>query len=818
MKKIFLLIITAFVSMNLAAQPKTFVSYYDLSNYQQSSPGAFKFGLYGFDNPAITSYIHDGDLMFLASDKTSKLGNFSDWGLFSGSPFGGVGMLTHKDPTGTKQVIDYRYSFSFGDRTFAFGAGYGWVGGDKSYFQRSNSYQLGFLYRPWSFLSTSAHMTVAIDNDDAEYVGEVAVRPIPSYPLALFGDYSYLNFGGQKIENWSAGVSWEVVDGIRINGRYFKDERINLGVDLSFGTMGLSSLTSNLAEKNGSMNNTYALRMGAIDRSIFDNALNSIMPSKFWYKLDLSGEIKYQNSIFDHSLTLMKILEKIDILMKDNMVGGIVINATTVSGNKAIMWEVREKLKEFKKAGKKVYMFIERAGINDYHFASIADKIYMEPLGGMSLEGFATGRSYYKSMLEKVGIGFDELRFFKYKSAYENFSNEKMTEGEKEQRQKLIDDWYAVVKKDVTESRKISPEEFDNLVNGQISYRTKECIDKKLVDAEARWGDVDKLMKDDKSIAAVIDAKFINERPMPFDNKWSGHSSQIAIIYAIGECSMTSGINARSLVNDIKKAAEDDDVKAIVLRVDSPGGDALASDYIADVVRKFKDKKPIIVTQGAVAASGGYWLSMDATKVISTPMTVTGSIGVIIAWFYDKGLSEKLGITTDVIKVGKFADLGYPFQLPFIGIGLPQRPFTTDERKQQEESILKFYDDFTQMVADGRKMKKEDVQKVAQGHIWTGEAAKPLGLVDEIGGLSLAIKEAKKLAGLNADEQIDFVELPKPTFNFGELFGMLTGINLSKVNKLDSKLNNLKFMMENNGKALHMIPMDYMDFVPDYHN
>ena len=250
-----------------------------------------------------------------------------------------------------------------------------------------------------------------------------------------------------------------------------------------------------------------------------------------------------------------------------------------------------------------------------------------------------------------------------------------------------------------------------------------------------------------------------------------------------------------------------DRIKAIVLRVDSPGGDAMASDYISEIIKKNKGKKPLVVSQGSVAASGGYWLSMEADKIVAAPNTISGSIGVISAWIYDKGLKDSMGITYDFVKKGKYSDIGNAFQLPLLPIGLPIRNLNEDEKLQRESQIKDLYKDFVSRVASARKMTYEKVDEVAQGRVWTGNDAKEKGLVDEVGGLSDAISLAKKLANIPEYEDTKIVQFPaSKLFDFTSLFGGITGINIPKIN---DEFDELKFIMNNNGVPMTILSIDY---------
>jgi protease-4 len=301
------------------------------------------------------------------------------------------------------------------------------------------------------------------------------------------------------------------------------------------------------------------------------------------------------------------------------------------------------------------------------------------------------------------------------------------------------------------------------------------------------------------------------EIPDPIDDQWSGGKNNIAVIYALGECAMDQGIKARSLVKNVKSAMENDNINAVVLRVDSPGGDAMASDYIAEVIRENKDKKPIIVSQGMVAASGGYWLSMYGDKILASPMTITGSIGVISGWFYDKGASDSLGITTDFVKRGEYADLGFSWSLPFIGLGLPVRNLTENEKTQRKDMIMDLYEDFVNKVAEGRDMEYDEVHEIAQGRVWTGTSGKENGLIDEIGGLDRAIEIAKMESGIDEDDDVLIYEYPQPElFDFTSFIPSLINIDL---NIKDPKAESLLFRIENNGVPMPILPIDLYNYV-----
>ena len=417
-------------------------------------------------------------------------------------------------------------------------------------------------------------------------------------------------------------------------------------------------------------------------------------------------------------------------------------------------------MKNARNKGKTVIIFIDNASMTSYHLASVADKIVLDPQGSVQLMGYSLGRTYFKGTLEKLGLGFDEWRFFKYKSAAEALSRDSMSEADREQNQDFIDDWYETVRADLCEYRPVNKTMFDYFIDEHIFFLPEEAVTEGLADTLARWSDINEVLKNltGKSLKQIdADELFANALP---PREW-GKLPQIAVVYGLGICAMDSGIKARQLEKVFRNLAKDKSVKAVVFRVDSPGGDALASDLVAEALKECAEKKPVIISQGQVAGSGGYWISMYGDKILAGPTTITGSIGVIGGWIYDKGFGDKLGMTSDHVTRGKHADLGEGVRLPFLNIEVPARNLTDEERDKIEILIKDFYEIFVNKVANGRNMSVDEVKQVAEGHFYSGLDGKEAGLVDEIGGLMLAIDIAKEQAGIKPDQEINIREIPK---------------------------------------------------------
>ncbi len=472
--------------------------------------------------------------------------------------------------------------------------------------------------------------------------------------------------------------------------------------------------------------------------------------------------------------------------------------------NIELLWELREKLKDFKSAEKHIVVYVDEAEMFTYYLASIADHIVIDPEGMITLPGLLMGRMYFKNTLDKLGIGVDEWRFFKYKSAAEALSRDKMSDADREQRQLIVDNFYNTIKTDICTSRNFAPEYFDALVNQEAIFLPQDALEKKLVDKIGRWDDVKEVVKSlEGKKRSFISAKDLEYYQLPKDNYW-GEKPKIAIIYGIGECAMDTGIKARSLVKDFEWVTNRKDIKAVVFRVDSPGGSALASDIIAEAVKKCQKKKPVIVTQGLVAGSGGYWLSMYGDTIVASPLTITGSIGVIGVWLYNKDLKERLGFSTDLVKRGEHADLGFGFVFPILG-QLPDRNLNDVEKQKMEALIKTLYKKFVFKVATGRNLKTEQVEEIAQGRVWSGTSGKDIGLVDTLGGMATAIAIAKEKAGILRDAEVTIIELPKPQVLSPNLFQP----KFLQVNdEYLEFLRYLSFCAEHNGKALPIMSVD----------
>lgn len=787
--------------------------YYSSAPFSLASPGAWKYGLYGYDNPALLGVLDQPDLLVRWQDVKERSGVHqpTPWGLFLGVPHLGFGVVNQGFSYG--RIRDYRISLGFGDEAFSGGLSYGWTTmhlndpfiGVRETFARNKFLRVGTLVRPNRYMSLGLLGAVAVGGGNlVEGAADLAVRPLGTSVLTVYGDVALRNetdiATGRKAD-WSAGGILEALPGIRVFGRYLSTKVFTVGIEVSLGRLGASGMS---ALHDGShLSTLYGVRLGAYDR----NMLSKLSANNGTYvEMNMRGPLKYQRyRLFDRANTLADILDAIRTARADRTVGGIAINTSGMEAGWEMMWEIRDELKAFRAAGKKVVIFVDRPSLVQYHFASVADRIIMDPAGLMIFTGFVNGRTFLKGTLDKIGVGFDEWRFFRYKSADEPLSRERMSEADREQRQRFIDEFYALAKKEICEGRGLSEDAYESIINDDIGFLAPEALAKGLVDTLARWDAVEPVIRTlEGSDRPLVGAHAPEHYHLPSDDCW-GRKPAIAIVYAQGVCAMDEGISARSLARDIERAGKDPTVRAIVLRVESPGGDAMASDYVADALLRIRGKKPVIISQGGVAASGGYWLSMYGDTIVAAPNTLTGSIGVIGGWFYNKGLKETLGFSTDKVQAGAHADLMFGFTMPLIGIGLPDRNLTSAERRRMEKGIRGMYDVFVSKVAEGRRTSVDAIAAVAQGRIWTGSDGKEKNLVDVLGGMGTALDIARTRAGIREGESIDIVEFPEPGLvNLGSFFPRPFGVSLDE----RPPFKELLFRMKNNGLPLPMVPMD----------
>lgn len=452
-------------------------------------------------------------------------------------------------------------------------------------------------------------------------------------------------------------------------------------------------------------------------------------------------------------LGVYDIIKNINKAAKDNNIKGIFLNLSSVQAGLASIEDIRNALIRFKESKKFVIAYSEAFEQNTYYLCSVADKIYLNPQGAVDFKGYFTEQLFLKGMLEKLEIEPEVIRHGKFKSAVEPFITDKMSDENRAQVKSYVEDMWNHTVAQIAASRKISVDELQTTASELKVQRASDAVNYKLVDGLMYEDEVLKLLKEKSGISSADKLKLVSLNKFnKVMQKQEYVKEKIAVVFATGDIGSGEGdeesIGSETTVKAIRTAREDVNVKAIVLRVNSPGGSALASDVIWREVELAHKTKPVIVSMGNVAASGGYYISCAADTIVAQPNTITGSIGVFGLLFNIKNmLNNKLGITTDVYKTGLYSDLG-----------MPTHPLSDAERQIMQNSVEDVYGVFTQRVADGRGMLQANVDSIGQGRVWSGEDAKQLGLVDVLGGFEDAIHIAAKMAKLN---KYRVIELPE---------------------------------------------------------
>ena len=442
------------------------------------------------------------------------------------------------------------------------------------------------------------------------------------------------------------------------------------------------------------------------------------------------------------------ILSSIKKAKENENIKGIYLQASMLGTSYASLQEIRNALLDFKESGKFIIAYGDSYTQGLYYLSSVADKVLLNPKGIIERRGIATAPLFYKDLLQKLGIEMQIFKVGTYKSAVEPFTSTEMSPANREQVTAFIHSIWGQVTEGVSASRSLPVDSLNAYADRMLMfYPAEESVQCGLADTLIYRNDVRNYLKqwvdlkeDDRLPVLGLNDMINVKKNMPKDK--SGNI--VAVYYASGEITDYSGSSASEegivgtkVIRDLRKLKDNDDVKAVVLRVNSPGGSAFASEQIWHAVKELKTKKPVIVSMGDYAASGGYYISCVADTIVAEPTTLTGSIGIFGMIPNAKELSEKIGLTYDVVKTNKFADFGNIM-----------RPFNEDEKTLMQMMITQGYDTFVSRCAEGRNMTKEAIEKVAEGRVWTGEAAKELGLVDELGGIDTALEIAVKKAGI----------------------------------------------------------------------
>lgn len=483
--------------------------------------------------------------------------------------------------------------------------------------------------------------------------------------------------------------------------------------------------------------------------------------------LKLNGSIDEQgtdNTIgkltgnYTPSTGLNDILSAIKKAKEEENIKGIYIDAGVLSTDYATLQEIRSALENFRKSGKKIIAYADTYSQGSYYLASVADKIYLNPIGMVDWHGVGAQPVFYKDMLAKFGVKFQVVKVGTFKSATETYTEEHMSDANRLQTKMFLDGTWKQVCNAVSKSRGINIDSLNRYADELLLFQSAESLVKrKIVDGLAYASDMKDIAKAQFGIGKDDDLNrlFVSDMTNVKEKQTSGE--EIAIYYAYGDIVQSEKVGmlgggshnivSSTVCSDLKDLMDDDDVKAVVIRVNSGGGDAFASEQIWHQVMELKKKKPVVVSMGGYAASGAYYMSAPASWIVAQPTTLTGSIGIFAVFPDFSGLvTQKLGVKFDEVKTNRNSTFG----------NLMARPFNEEETAIMQQYVNRGYQLFRKRVADGRRLPVESVEKIAQGRVWLGADAIGLKLVDQLGGLNDAVAKAAKLAKLSEYYTVDY--------------------------------------------------------------
>jgi protease-4 len=491
------------------------------------------------------------------------------------------------------------------------------------------------------------------------------------------------------------------------------------------------------------------LRGPSSGRAVFNSAGN-------YLELRLEGEIPEApssdlNSLFErHPTSLRTVIESLDRAAADSKVTSVLVRVSFLDAGWGRVQELRDAILRFRKSGKPAYAYIEFCGNKEYYLATACSKVYALPTAILQVAGLSAEVTFFRKSLEKLGVEAQFEGVGKYKNAPNTFTESSFTEPHREQMSALVDSLYEQYVAAMATGRGKSPEEIRRLID-RGPYDAPGALRAGLVDTLVYRDEIQAKLG---GALRLTPARYVRaSRGFGFDRR-----PKVALVYAVGEImpgeSQSSALGGEAAGSDtvsgaIRDARTDDDVKAIVLRVDSPGGFGPAADVIRREVQLAQKVKPVVVSMGDLAASGGYYVTIGSSAIVAEPGTITGSIGVFSGKFSLRGLYDKLGVTKEIVTRGANASLFTSY-----------RPWTAEERAKVRGQNVAFYEDFVRKVAEGRGKSYEDIDAIAQGRVWTGADALQRGLVDRLGGLGDAVAIAKEKAHIAKGQDVVLVTLP----------------------------------------------------------
>ena len=684
--------------------------------------------------------------------------------LSSRSGFLAVEWLNHGN-----NIFRRKYTLAIGDRVasnFYIGLSYSWFGGSDTFYKGKRDWKFGAMYHPRPFASLGLVLDRINEPKFASlrlkrlYRPGIALRPIGD-KLTLSCDARWVE--GEDISTLRADflIAAGPFRGISMFSDYKTEGQWRLGISVSLDqtTIGAHGRTSSTDQFAGG---TYFVELTAVrsESAFSQRGRTGIIE----LGSDIVEEPRQKPILRRGGKSLFSVINTIRRGAEDQRIGALIVKIDGINLDFATAQELRSAISEYRGNGKKITVYMQQGGNMEYYLSSAADEILMDPTGLLELKGLAATTRFYKGTMDKLGIRAQVVRTGPHKSFGDAFTETTLTAAAREQIDWLLDDFYSQFVDGISVGRRILPEKVRDLIDAG-PYTAEDALKEGLIDGLKYYdeiaGDGGPRRSGPVNLMSFYSVEDYNPR-------WS-EPKKIAIVYAAGTIlpgrsgsSFLEGktVGSSTLTKALKKIRYDNSIRAVVFRVNSPGGDVFASEQIYRQLELLKGKKPLVVSMGGEAASGGYYISCPGDKIMASPGTVTGSIGVVMGKPDLSAFYEKIGISNEVIRRGAHAD-----------IRSTSRPATAEELALIDKMIWEYYDDFVSKVSTWRKIDPDSVDAMGQGRVWTGRQAMQLGLIDVYGGIWEAVELARQKAEIDPDDRLEFEILPDYGYSLMPSFG-----------------------------------------------
>ncbi len=752
------LVVTAFIPGSLWAGP------FDGAEYHNESTATVGDISSGIINPAGLSFFGSMGVRYTHNFADSTYRGDDSFLICSQTGFFALEWLRH-----TNGIFRRKYTFAMGERfasNFYGGISYSWFGGSSTLYKKRKVWKLGLLYHPRPFAS----LGFVVDNINEPrfdgrkerrlYRSGFAVRPIGE-KLTISTDTRWIEGNDvNKIEG-DFRLALGPFNGVSFGADYATEGFWKIGLIFNFDQSRIGA-QGNINRSREYGGGSYFAELGALRYE------SMISYSDRVGLINLGSDIVEEPSgglLFGSSKrSLYNVIAAIRKGAADPGISGLLVRIDGARFSFASAQELRNAIMEFRLNGKPVTVYLDNGGNIAYYLASAADKTYMNPTGFLELNGLSATAMFYTGAMEKLGVKAEVIRTGAHKTYGDGFTETGLTEEAREQINWILDDIYDQFVEGISTGRKLLSEDVKRLIdNGPYSARDAYTA-----------GLIDGLKHFDELASSGETAQFPNlvklekiYKVESYDPRWSEPKS-IAIVYAVGTIRPgNSGfdflegkyIGSRGLARELARIRYDNSIKAVVLRIDSPGGDLFGSDEIHRQLELLKGKKPLVVSMAGVAASGGYYIAGPGDDILASPGTITGSIGVVAGKSDLSGLYEKIGVRYETITRGRHADIRSPL-----------RPASEEERKMAERQVWQYYDDFVSKVSTWRKIDYDSVNAIGQGRVWTGRQARERGLVDSYGGIWEAVDLARQKAEIDTEDRIAIRIFPRHRYSLFEPF------------------------------------------------